>query len=97
MEFEKQEGMHFPKIPTKKILIGIGITIGIISVGFHIWNGVADYIKETEEIAENAKIQAVNTSFRRGLIIGANNLAQQIKNGIRINFENGTILFVPKQ
>lgn len=69
-------------IPIKKILIGIGILIIIGSLGFNIYVG----------------LQAIkNQEYQRGLLDGANNIVQQIKNGIRVNFDEGVILFVPKQ
>jgi len=65
----------------KKILIIVGI-IGIIaSIGLNLFFGL---------------LKAKEISYKQGLEDGANNAVQQIKNGIRINFEDGVILFVPK-
>lgn len=69
-------------IPIKKILMVIGILIIVGSLGFNILTGL-----------EKMK----TSSYKQGVQDGANNIVQQIKNGIRVNFDEGVILFVPKQ
>ncbi|MCK5600949.1 hypothetical protein KAR91_03710 [Candidatus Pacearchaeota archaeon] len=83
-------------IPIKKILIGICVAVTVYSIGSYLWTGLGDWINKTEELNEQAKIQMVGNAFQRGLIIGANNIIQQIKNGAKVNFNDGVIEFVPK-
>jgi len=67
---------------TKKILIIIGIILIIASVGANLYFGGM-------KIKENI--------YKKGFNDGQVNLANQIKSGVRINYEDGVIMFVPAQ
>jgi len=67
----------------KKIIIIAGI-IGIIAlVGFNVY-----YF---------GYLQMRKSAYQKGLNDGAVNLANQLRSGIRVNYEDGVIMFVPKQ
>jgi len=70
------------KLTTKQILIIIGIVLIIASVGFNLYIGGM-------KIKENI--------YKKGVQDGQINLANQIKSGVRINYEDGVIMFVPAQ
>jgi len=67
---------------TKKILIIIGIILIIASIAGNLYFGGM-------KIKENI--------YKKGVQDGQINLANQIKSGVRINYEDGVILFVPAQ
>jgi len=67
---------------TKQILIILGIVIIIASIAGNLYFGGM-------KIKENI--------YKKGLNDGAINLANQIRSGIKINYEDGVILFVPQQ
>jgi len=70
------------KLNTKQILIILGIVIIIASIAGNLYFG-------------GMKIK--DNIYKKGLNDGAVNLANQIRSGIKINYEDGVILFVPQQ
>ena len=70
------------KLNTKQIIVIIIGVILIVSIGINIYFS----LEKAKEI-----------SYKKGLNDGAINITNQIKNGARINYEDGIILFVPKQ
>lgn len=70
------------KLTTKKILIIIGIILIIGSVGLNLYFG---------------GIRLRDKIYQKGLQDGVNSALTQIKSGIKVNFEDGVIMFVPNQ
>ncbi len=66
----------------KKILTIIGVILIIASIGFNLYIG-------WEKVRDNI--------YRKGANDGAINITNQIKNGIKITYPEGIILFVPNQ
>jgi len=70
------------KLTTKQILISLGIVIIIASIAGKLYFG---------------GIKIKDNIDKKGFNDGQINLANQIKSGVRINYEDGVILFVPAQ
>jgi len=82
MENEKIQIKNRIKLLIKKILIIGGIIGVVISVLINIYFGLT-------------KIK--NKIYQAGLRDGASSIVQQIRNGSKINFKDGVIIFIPNQ
>jgi len=70
------------KLNTKQILIIIGIVLIIASVSANLYF---------------CGLKIKDNIYEKGLQQGAVNITNQIKNGVRITYDTGVILFVPNQ